>query len=354
MNLPALAKLFGMCLVFGASVVPLGAAPAKPLVIYWIDVEGGAATLVVTPAGESLLVDAGSPGDRDADRIAHVARDVAGLRQIDHCIVTHWHSDHVGGVPMLAKRLPVQHFYDRGIPDAPAADVNAAQLAAYRECSQGKSVVLKPGDEIPLKLTEGQPPVKLRVLAAGGLVLGEKAGAPQIRSCEKGHSALPIDNTDNGLSVALLLNFGAFKFFDGGDLTWNTEHRLACPVNLVGEVDVFQIDHHGLDISNNPVLLAALHPRAVVVNNGPQKGNTAKTFARLKALGGLEAIFQLHRNVTTTPADNTLPEFVANDAAGCAGEFIKLSVAPTGDSYTIAIPGKGTVRTFKARDIDFE
>ena len=349
MNLRTLITRFGTCLFLATGIAPLRAAPGKPLDIYWIDVEGGAATLLVTPAGESVLVDAGSPGDRDAGRIVHVARDIAGLQHIDHCIVTHWHSDHVGGVPMVAKQIPVLHFRDRGIPDPPAKDVSATLLAAYRECCHGQSATLQPGDEIPLKPADGQASVKLRIVAGSGLVLGEKAGAPQTRTCGKGHPALPDDNTDNNQSLAFLLSFGGFKFFDGGDLTWNIEHRLACPVNLVGPVDVMQCNHHGLDISNNPVLLEALHPRAVVINNGSQKGNKAATFARFKALRDLDAVFQLHRNETTTAADNAAPEFIANDHAECRGDYIKLSVAPSGDSYTIGIPAKKVSQRFQVR-----
>jgi len=340
-----LACLSVISLTLSAIGEPVRAEAAKALHIYWVDVEGGAATLIVTPAGESVLIDAGSPGERDAGRIVHVARDVAGLRQIDHLVVTHWHSDHVGGVPMVSKLIPVQHYYDRGFPQ-PARDIDAVLVAAYRKCSQGKSVTLAPGDEIALTQAAGQPAPKLRVVAGGGLVLGEKPGAPQTGPCQKGHPAMADDSTDNARSLAFVLTFGVFKFFDGGDLTWNTEHRLACPVNLVGPVDVYQSDHHGLDISNNPALLEALHPSVAVINNGPQKGGSAKTFARLKALADLQAIFQLHRNIATTAADNAPPECVANDDAPCKGEFIELSVDPSGTSYSVGIPAKGAARRF--------
>ena len=169
MKLPFPSLFVGALLVLSLTAAPFRAWAARPLDIYWIDVEGGAATLIVTPAGESLLVDAGNPGERDPGRIAHVARDIAGLKQIDHCIITHWHADHVGGVPMVAKRIPIQHFYDRGIPSPLPKDINAGQMAAYRECSQGKSVTLKPGDEISLKVADGQPPVTLKVMAGSGL-----------------------------------------------------------------------------------------------------------------------------------------------------------------------------------------
>src|SRR5712691_1843680 len=124
---------------------------ARTLDIYFIDVEGGAATLIVTPAGESLLVDSGYPGDRDAGRIAHVALEVAGLKQIDHCIVTHWHRDHEGGIPALAKLIPIKHYYDHGLPQTITADMQAEFIDAYKQTTQGQSVTLKPGDEIKLR-----------------------------------------------------------------------------------------------------------------------------------------------------------------------------------------------------------
>src|SRR5882672_8518036 len=116
--------------LFSAAVMK---ASSRTLDIYFIDVEGGAATLIVTPLGESLLIDSGNPGDRDPDRIAHVARDVAGLKQIDHYITTHWHQDHVGGIPRLATLIPVIHFYDRGLPENPTSDISPELIAAYKQ-----------------------------------------------------------------------------------------------------------------------------------------------------------------------------------------------------------------------------
>jgi len=103
--------------------ISIGSAAPRTLDIYFIDVEGGAATLMVTPAGESLLIDTGFPGARDSQRIAHVALEVAGLKQIDHCVITHWHQDHVGGVAALSKLIPIKNFYDHGLPATIASDM---------------------------------------------------------------------------------------------------------------------------------------------------------------------------------------------------------------------------------------
>lgn len=325
------------------------AAP-RTLDIYFIDVEGGAATLIVTPTGRSLLIDTGFPGDRDAGRIAHVATTVAGLKQIDHCVVTHWHRDHVGGVASLAKLIPIMNFYDHGLPATVAADMQAEYIDAYKLTTQGKSVTLKPGDKIALqKSPKGLLPLDVRVIASAGMVVGEQSAAPQVRPCGEGFQAKPEDTSDNANSVGILLTFGRFKFFDGGDLTWNIENRLACPKNIVGPVDVYQVDHHGVDSSNNPVLVRALDPRVAVIDSAARKGAEAGTFATLSKLAGIEAIYQLHRNLRTTDKDNTMLAYIANEEEECQGNFIQLSVAPDGNSYKVTIPAKQFSRRFQTR-----
>jgi competence protein ComEC len=325
------------------------AAP-KTLDIYFIDVEGGAATLIVTPTGQSLLIDTGFPGDRDAGRIAHAALEIAGLKQIDHCIITHWHRDHVGGVATLSKLIPIKNYYDHGLPPTIASDMQAELIEAYRQTTQGKSITLKPGDEIKLQRSPKYlPPLNVRVLTAGGVVLGEQSSVPQVRPCGEKFEPKPEDTTDNVNSVGILLTFGRFKFFDGGDLTWNIENRLACPKNVVGGVDIYQADHHGLDISNNPAFVRELNPRVAIINDGPRKGGEARTFATLKSLNEIEAIYQLHRNVRTTDKDNTMSGYIANEEEVCQGNLIKISVDPTALSYTVSIPARQLSRSYRTR-----
>ena len=338
--------LFMTLTVFCAQA--LRAAP-RSLDIYFIDVEGGAATLIVTPTGESLLVDSGFPGDRDAGRIAHVALEVAGLKQIDHCIVTHWHRDHEGGVPALAKLIPIKHYYDHGLPQTIAADMQREFIDAYKQTTQGQSTTLKPGDTIKLRSPKYLPPLQLHVLTASGIVLGEKPGVPQTQPCGPDFHAIEDDKSDNVNSVGFLLTFGRFKFWDGGDLSWNIENRLVCPKNLVGVIDVYQADHHGTDVSNNPTLLRALNPRVAVIDNGPRKGGDAPVYAALSSLKEIEGIYQLHRNVRTTDKENTMSGYIANEEEACQGNFIKLSVEPKSKSYTVTIPAKQINRSYRTR-----
>ena len=323
-------------------------AHPETLDIYFIDVEGGAATLIVT-GGQSLLIDTGFPGERDAGRIAHVALEVAGLKQIDHCIITHWHRDHVGGVPALAKLIPIKNYYDHGLPASIAADMQVEFINAYKETTQGKSITLKPGEKINLAQAKGTPAISVRVLAANGVVLGEESATPQIRPCGENFQSRAEDVTDNARSIGMLLTFGRFKFFDGGDLSWNIENRLACPKNIVGQVDVYQVDHHGVDSSNNPVLIHALKPRVALIDSGPRKGAEPVTFATLKGTPEIEAIYQLHRNLRTSDKDNTMSGYIANEEEACQGNFIKLSVDPSGKSYNVSIPAKQISHSYRTR-----
>lgn len=323
------------------------AAPVRPLDIYFIDVEGGAATLMVTPRGESVLVDCGWPREdgRDAKRIEHAARYVAGLSQIDHYVTTHWHTDHYGGIEYLAKLMPVRHYWDRGIPESLPEDPRGFPIlmAAYKRASGGKTSMLKPGDRLPLN--GGGVPAELKVVAASGKVLGE--GKKELGHSCKRHPSKPVDNSDNGKSIALLFKYGRFDFLNCGDLTWNFEHKLVCPKNRVGEVDLFQVTHHGSDSSNNPAVIEAIKPRCAVICNGPKKGGAAATFATLKKSPTLEGIFQLHRNITTGPDDNTQPEFIANMEEKCSGEFLRVRVE--GDQYTVSRGANTPLKTFHVR-----
>jgi len=332
-------------------VGPLRAAPGKPLQFYFVDVEGGAATLIVTPAGESVLIDCGWPGfdDRDPKRIQKAAK-LAGVSRIDHCISTHWHVDHYGGIAGLSRLLPIRHFYNRGIPDTLEEDKEnfPTLIAAYRKASGGKSTTLKPGDRVPLE-SEGGQRVTLRCLAGNREVIAAgKEDLPENRDCAAAQPQ-PNDPSDNARSLAFLLQFGDFRFLDCGDLTWNIEQKLVCPVNLIGKIDLFQVTHHGSDQSNNPVLVRSIHPRVAVIDNGPHKGGSASVFATLKSTPGLESIYQLHRNVETTARDNTSPEFIANVDEQCEGRFIKAEVAPDGRRYTLTLEGQSGSRSFATR-----
>ena len=303
--------LLGMLLLLTIPSMLCAQAVRKTLDIYYVDVEGGAATLIVTPAGESILVDAGWPGfeGRDAKRI-QAAMKQAGITQIDHLINTHYHIDHYGGIPELAKVVKIINFYDRGAVEEDSQDKPNPKLwSEYQAATNGKSIVIKAGDVIKLKTMKGMLPLKLSCLASSTKVAGAKGAANAACATAETKS---VDTSDNARSVVLKLSYGAFDFFDAGDLTWNIENQLVCPTNLIGIVDLYQVTHHGMDISNNPILLKTVSPTVAIMNNGPKKGGSANTVKWLRELPSLQALYQVHRNTATTDNDNTAPEYIAN------------------------------------------
>ena len=264
------------------SIPSLAAADSSDgnLDFYFIDVEGGAATLIVTPAGESVLIDSGYPDNqgRDLDRIIHVAKDVAGLKRIDHAVVSHWHLDHYGNHAALAAKFGVGTFWDRGIPDTLAEDPSYPdRIANYRAASQNASKALHVGDSLPLK--SGKTPLTVRVLTSGRDVA---TGEGEVNPFADRHVAQPDDPSDNSASLSLLYSFGNFRFLTCGDLTWNTEAKLVTPRNPVGKVDLFMVTHHGLPVSNNPALVLAIDPVVTVMCNGPKKGGAEQTVKTLR------------------------------------------------------------------------
>jgi competence protein ComEC len=339
------AVMFALALAGAASAE----AKQRGLDVYFIDTEGGAATLIVTPAGESILIDCGNPGARDAERIHATATKQAGLEKIDHFIVTHWHIDHYGGVGRLAKLMPIGRFYNRGIPEK--LDEDKANfpvlIRAYKTASGDKSTTLKPGDEIKLKQAAGSPAVKLLCVCGNGEVLPDKPGAAN--PIAKEHKPQAVDKSDNAKSLGFVLSFGSWKFLDLGDLTWNIEHKLVSPSDKIGPIDVYQVTHHGLEISNNPVLIKTVAPRVAVFNNGPYKGGHPSVTGTLRRVPGIEGIYQLHRNLRATDAENTEPDKIANDGRKKeSGTGIRIAVAADAKSYTVQV-GKGKAKTYKTR-----
>ncbi len=341
-----------LCLALLLLAAPAFAAdPKRGLDVYFIDTEGGAATLIVTPARESVLIDCGNPGRRDAERI-HQAAKKAGLDAIDHLIITHWHLDHYGSVADLVKLIPARRFYDRGIPASLADDPANFPLLikAYRAASGGKSETLKAGDAIKLKQAEGSPPVRLLCVCASGGLLPETKGAKE-NPFAKEHKPQPTDPSDNAKSLGFVLSFGGWRFLDLGDLTWNVEYRLVSPTNRIGEVDVYQVTHHGLEISNNPVLIKSVNPRVAVCNNGPRKGGHPSVIATLRRLPEIEGVYQLHRNVKATDAENTEPDKIANDGRKKeSGAGVHLAVAADAKSYRVTVGKKTFEHRTRARE----
>ena len=319
----------------------LGAQAEKPLQIRFVDVEGGQATLIVSPSGESLLVDTGYPGlnGRDADRIAGAVKE-AGLSRIDYLIVTHYHADHVGGVPALAARVPIGTFVDHG-PTVEQGDQPAALYNAYLETrAKGRHVVARPGDTLPIKGLD----VRF-VSAAGDLIAKPLPGGGQANPLCASYTPHDPDPTENARSVGMVVSFGRFRLLDLGDLTWNKEHDLVCPNNLLGTVSVYLTTHHGLNQSGPAVLVHAVRPRVAVMNNGARKGGNPSAWRIIKDAPGLEDLWQVHHSVEGGAASNVPEPFIANPDETTA-HGIRISAQRDG-GFTVTNDRNGHSKTYR-------
>jgi len=338
-------------------------AQSRNLEIYWVDVEGGAATLILSPSGESMLIDTGFEVDgRDAKRI-YAAAQQAGLKKIDYVVISHYHADHVGGLAALSKMIPLGSFYGRGDEIEP---VNQKWLDSYRAASAGKRTIVKPGDRIPIKGIEA-----LVVSSDGKLVEKPLSGGGPNPLCASAEQKAPA-GPENQNMVGTLLSFGKFKMLALIDLDWAKEMELVCPVNKLGTVTLYQSGRHGaFDGAGAPALLGAIRPQVAIINNGPRKGlgqmdDTLKSvtpptikaapyerngYARLAKIPGIEGIWQGHLSLLDKdPSHNTSEQMIANleDTADCKGHWIKASVEPNG-RFTITNGRNGFSKTYMAR-----
>lgn len=312
--------LTALCLV-GVSVAAFAAAqtrPAKTLDMYVVDVEGGNATLLVAPSGESLLIDTGNGGPaaaRDAQRILAAARD-AGVTQIDHLITTHYHGDHIGGLAELSAHIPIRHFIDHGPSVQPNDAIDAFLQKGYPELyRKARHTVARPGDRVPLSGLE------VRIVASAGDALTTPlagAGSPNPYCATfKPHAVNPVSgqptgNTEDEQSVGTHVTFGRFRALYLADLTWNKEFALMCPANRIGTVDLFVVSRHGQPSSNSETLVHAIRPRAAIMNNGTRKGGQPDAMRVLYAAPGLEDVWQIHFSVLSGQEYTAPGVFIAN------------------------------------------
>lgn len=315
---------------------------------HWIDVEGGAATLIVTPSGESILIDAGMPLPRDRDRILKALREDAGLERLDIMVVTHFDLDHYGGVADLAAAFPIGRVLDPGLPEKTNPVWNPG-FEKYEAAVGDRRTVLRAGDRLPIaKGADGATKLRIDCLGASQAFVSVGENSPQNPNCAA-HEPKDKDLSQNAESTVLLVSFGDFRLLDAADLTWNLEAELVCPVDRVGEVDVYQVDHHGLDHSNNPVLVRTIRPLVAVANNGPKKGPGPATFATLSSVESIEAIYQMHFNTVNAPGENAPPERIANPKGNGGGNTIRLSVEADGAAYALTIPATGATERFATK-----
>ena len=309
---------------------------AKSLEIYFIDVEGGQSTLVVSPSGQSLLIDAGYAGfsGRDADRILAAAKN-AHVKRIDYVLITHHHADHEGGVPNLLERFSVGTFYDHGPSVEPPDQLKAFHAYEAAVANQHRQII-HPGDTIPIKGLE------VTVMTAGGKHI-ERGGDPN-RFCA-GVAPQKDEIAENGQSAGVLIQYGQFRFADLGDLTWNKEIPLLCPQNRVGKVDLFLSNHHGGETSP---AIHGLAPRVIVMNNGARKGGDPAGWKTLKSSPGLEDLWQLHFAIAGGAETNVPDTMIANVEEHCEGKYLKVTAESSGE-FTVYNSRNKYAKTYAAK-----
>ena len=320
-----------------------GAGPRKTVDFHFVDTEGGQATLIVTPSGESILVDAGWPGfdGRDAKRIVAAARK-AGLTRIDYLLMTHYHLDHVGGVPQLAEAFPVGTLVDHGTNTETNKRAKELEDAYLRVAASGaKRQQVKPGDVLKLK------DIRIDIVTARGERIPKplKGGGQKNPLCAAVERKAD-DASENARSIGFLLTFGKFKFVDLADLTWNKELEIACPEHFIGPVDLFLTTHHGLDQSNPAAIVHGLRPRVIVMNNGAKKGGSPAAWKVFASSPGLNDMWQLHYSIAGGTEANVAEERIANVEEKCEGHGITVEAAKDG-TLKVTNQRNGQTKTYK-------
>jgi beta-lactamase superfamily II metal-dependent hydrolase len=299
-------------LIFAAAASLQAQTPGKPLRIYAIDVEGGKSTLYVAPSGESLLVDTGyaDNDNRDANRIVAAAA-AAGVKRIDYLVITHYHADHTGGVPQLAAKMPIGKLFDHGDSFEKSVAKTEEAFEPYAALrTKYPHTVVKPGDTIPIQGLDVEV-----VTSAGEAISKPLPGAGQPNPLCASYQALATDPGENAHSIGMILTFGSLRIADLGDLYWNQEHDLACPVNKLGAIDLYMTTHHGTATSGSPQIVHAMHPRVAIMNNGADKGGSVPAWTTIETSPGLQDLWQLHYSNAGGRDHNVADKFIANPSA---------------------------------------
>jgi beta-lactamase superfamily II metal-dependent hydrolase len=308
---------------------------AKNLEIFFIDTEGGQSTLVVSPSGEALLIDAGYAGygGRDANRIAEVAK-LAHVKKIKVFFLTHYHQDHGGGVKNLLEVLPVESFWDYG---APSDDSKSIAQDYFKVRGNAPHTVYKPGDKVPIKELD------ITVVAAANKHIDTPGDANPFCA---GLKPKGDESGENPQSGGLVVTFGKFRFGDLGDNIWNEELAMLCPQNHIGKVDLLLTPHHGTHVS--PVADYAMAPRVVIMNNGPTKGGKPEAYQMWRGLQGLEDLWQLHFAVGGGKEGNSPDPFIANIDERCEGKYLRVTAHEDG-SFTVNNSRNKYTKTYAAK-----
>ncbi|WP_216323999.1 ComEC/Rec2 family competence protein [Sphingomonas quercus] len=323
----------GLVAMLASTTAPAAAPAGAPLRIIPVDVDGGTAVLYVTPQGHSLLIDAGWPsgmGGRatpgsppppsSAERIVKAAKE-AGLSRIDYLLVTHYHVDHVGGVPDLIGMFPVDNIIDHG-PNREGAspDLNERQLSyapatiypKYLAAIAGKPHrVMKPGDtlridDLVITAVDSDREILSKPLPGGG-----KPGW----NCAAQTVDTRFVEEENPRSLGIVATWGKARILSLADTAWEIENKLVCPIDLIGPVDLMFADNHGTDNSGSPQLTNTVKPSVIIFGNGATKGGAGISLERAMASPRIKGMWQLHY-ATRSPDKNAPADQIANLADG--------------------------------------
>ena len=292
------------------------------LKVYFADVEGGQATLFIPPSGENMLVDAGWPGAGNADKVVALCK-LAGIKKIDNLVITHYHTDHVGGVPEVAARIPVGRFIDHGVNREDNDKATVTGWQAYQNLlTKGNyaHLTVKPGEVLPIS------GMHVEIVSADGNVIDKPlAGAGAMNPACSASPVKPVENTENDRSVGMIITFGKLRIADLGDLTWAKERLLMCPVDKLGKMDVYIVSHHGFDRSSSPALLDGIAPRVAIMDNGATKGGEPGAWEIIDHSPRLKDLWQLHTIIHSDSAHNTSEARTANLSGPDANHYLLLT-----------------------------
>lgn len=341
----------------------------KDLRVVVVDVEGGSATLFVTPEGKTLLIDTGwdpgggrprpkagepppPPTTSSAERIAAAAESL-GVKKIDYLLMTHYHVDHAGGLASLLEKLPVDTYIDHGpnreelAPNASPAQAARASATLYSNWTAAYAghghITARAGEKLKIGSLE------LDFVSSDGQIIDSAMpGAGQANPmCAGVEQKDRTGGEENVRSLGMVMTFGKTRLLDLGDLTWNKELELLCPANRIGKVDIYFVTGHGMDLSSSPPT-AALDPLVALMQNGPTKGGDAAVLNTVKSFPDMQGLWQEHYSVRF-PELNSAAETIANlDQQPDMAYPIAMEITPGGE-ITVRNGRSGYSKVYRSR-----
>jgi competence protein ComEC len=233
------------------------------LQIYTLDVGQGDSTLVITPEGKSVLIDAGPPQAGDEVVAALRKKDVQSL---DLAVATHPHADHIGGMRPVIENFGVKNFLDSG------------QVYTSKEFER----MLRAINEKRIRFIEAKNGMKFDLDSGVVLeVLNPQGNGQWITDVRRGGSV------ENANSIVLRLSYGNFSMLFTGDAETETED-LMMKSGAPLRAQVLKVGHHGSRHATSSRFLEEVAPEAAVISSGAENryGHPARqTLNRLQKAG---------------------------------------------------------------------